>query len=238
MAGTAIHFCARDCGMMARRAFGRSVLGVMAGAATAVLSGCGKMGGSKRYRFKMTVEVETPQGLKRGSAVYEVSAGKLVALTSEEAERSAGARGEALVVDLVDGPVFVLMKPPEGSKHDDLAQLSMAVLDPAYQNDWVESAGRIAGSWSTLKGEAKREDWPMMVRFKDLNDPKSVERVDPDSIGVTRIVLETTSDDVTTGIEKTLGWLGDRGLVVSGPTTNSNLTETIYHEAFWLGPKR
>jgi hypothetical protein len=207
MAGTAIHFCAGDCGMMARRAFARSVLGVIAGAASAVVSGCGKMGGSKRYRFKMTVEVETPQGLKRGSGVYEVSAGKLVALTSEEAERAAGARGEALVVDLVDGPVFVLMKPPEGSKHDNLAQLSMAVLDPAYQNDWVESAGRIAGSWSTLKGEAKREDWPMMVRFRELNDPKSVEKVDPDSIGVTRIVLETTGDDVTVGIEKRIPWL-------------------------------
>lgn len=49
----------------------------------------------------------------------------------------------------------------------------------------------------------------MMVRFRDLNDPKSVERVDPDAICVRRITAETTSDDVTTGIEKRLGWLRD-----------------------------
>ncbi len=47
----------------------------------------------------------------------------------------------------------------------------------------------------------------MMVRFRDLNDPKSVEKVDPEAIGVRRITVETTSDDVTTGIEKRLRWL-------------------------------
>jgi hypothetical protein len=70
----------------------------------------------------------------------------------------------------------------------------------------------------------------MMVRFRDLNDPKSVERVDPEAAGVKRIIVETTGDDVTTGIEKRLGWLGKegpRGNVVSGPTINPQLEETI-----------
>ena len=64
----------------------------------------------------------------------------------------------------------------------------------------------------------------MMVRFKDINDPKSVEKVDPASIGVKRIVLETTSDDVTTGIQKILTWLPSqrgtfvRRLTVPDPT--------------------
>ena len=49
----------------------------------------------------------------------------------------------------------------------------------------------------------------MMVRFRNINDPKSVERVKPEAIGVKRILLETTSDDVTTGIEKRLGWLSE-----------------------------
>ncbi len=49
--------------------------------------------------------------------------------------------------------------------------------------------------------------WPMMVRFRDLRDPLSVEPVDPDTIGVQRIRLETTHDPVTTGIEKRLTWL-------------------------------
>ena len=87
-------------------------------AAALALDGCSKILPNE-YRFRMTVEVQTPQGLKTGSSVYEVSARKHVALTSEEAERSAGVRGEALVVDLPGGPLFVLLKTPQGSAHDD-----------------------------------------------------------------------------------------------------------------------
>lgn len=91
--------------------------------------------------------------------------------------------------------------------------MSMGTLDPDFDNDVVESAGRISGSWSTRRGEVPRADWPLMVRFRDLGDPTSVERVDPAAIGVKRIVLETTSDEVTTGIEKRLGWLRDSSVM-------------------------
>lgn len=188
--------------MMARR----GLLGLLAGSAAAVLGGCGLLGGSS-YRFKMTVEVETPTGVKTGSSVYEVTAKKLVALTSEAAERVMGTRGEALVLDLPDGPVFALMKTPNDAQDVALGKMSMAVLDPEFRNNWVESAGRISGSWSTLRGEVPRDNWPMMVRFRDINDPRSVAQVDPVSIGVKRIVVETTSEDVTVGLETRLRWL-------------------------------
>ena len=58
-----------------------------------------------------------------------------------------------------------------------------------------------------MKAELSRADWPLMVRFGDINDPKTVEQVDPDTIGVKRIVLETTRADVTTGIEKRIPWI-------------------------------
>ena len=75
----------------------------------------------------------------------------------------------------------------------------------------------------------------MMVRFADINDPKSVERVDPKAVGVKRILLETTNDDVTTGIEKRLGWLSNGGLTLDpsgGPTTNPTLPQTIRQREF------
>ena len=50
--------------MMARR----GMIGLMLGGAAALLGGCGLFGGN-RYRYKMTVEVDTPQGLKSGFAV-------------------------------------------------------------------------------------------------------------------------------------------------------------------------
>ena len=53
------------------------------------------------------------------------------------------------------------------------------------------------------------------MTFRDIRDPKSVERVDPAALdksfgaGVTlrRITVAVTNDPVTTGIEKRLGWL-------------------------------
>jgi hypothetical protein len=57
--------------------------------------------------------------------------------------------------------------------------------------------------------------WPMLVRFRDIRDPKSVEPVDPEHLdrsfgpGVTlrRFTVELTDDSVTTGIEKRLAWV-------------------------------
>jgi hypothetical protein len=56
---------------------------------------------------------------------------------------------------------------------------------------------------------------PMLVRFGDVNDPKTVERVDPFDLAASfepgvkllRATIEMTKDPVTTGIEKTLPWL-------------------------------
>ena len=184
----------------------RGILGLVAVGAVGVLGGCGLLGGTKSYRFRMTIEIETPQGLKSGSSVMEITAYKKMKLTSEEHARDWEVKGEAVVVDLPDGPMFVLMKTGNGLR-EDLALMSMGALDPEFKNDVVESAGRIAGSWSTLRGDVRREDWPLMVRFRDINDPKSVVKINPETVGVKRIVVETTSDEVTTGIEKRLGWL-------------------------------
>ena len=222
--------------LMARR----GVMGLLAGAAVLGLGGCGLLGGEESYRFRMTVEVDTPQGLKTGSGVYEVSARKLFALTSEEAEGSAGARGEATVVDLANGPLFVLLHNDDAGQPLHARVTAALAPDAHIRNveDYVATVGKLGGWFGGAKAELPRADWPMMVRFRDVDDPKSLEKVDPDAVGVKRIWLETTSDDVTTGIEARLRWLGDRGRVVSGPTTNPTLTDTIRHEAFWQGSKK
>lgn len=189
----------------------RTVLGFFASGTAALLAGCGLLGGIG-YRFKMIVEVETPQGVKTASSVYQVTARKLTAFTAEEAVQTAYERGEATVIDLQNGPFFVLMKTKIGSAND-LAQVSM-ILDEQYNKPnsggWPEMAKRISQSWSTLRREVPREKWPVIVRFRNLNDPTSVEEVDPQAIGVKRISLETTNEDVTTGIERRLPWLVGR----------------------------
>lgn len=182
-------------------------MGVLAGLVPVLaLGGCGRLFPA-RYRFRMTVEVETPQGLKTGSSVYEVEAFKNVALTSEEKEGGGAFRGQATVVELPGGPLFVLLK--TNTAGIDLDSAATIALRPDAQTGHVDdfiSAVRALSSGSAEKVDLPRKDWPVMVRFGNIHDPKSVEKVDPEAAGVRRIVIETTRDDVSTGIERRLGW--------------------------------
>ena len=71
-------------------------------------------------------------------------------------------------------------------------------------------------------GDPDFPGWPMFVTFSDPSDPTTVREVDPEDIGVSKINIEITDEDVTTGIEERLVWLPtyyDRKL--SGSTTES-----------------
>ena len=64
---------------------------------------------------------------------------------------------------------------------------------------------------------AKPTGFPTLVRFRDINDPKTVEDVDPANLATSfgpgfhlrRITLQRTDDAVTHGIENRLKWLRD-----------------------------
>ena len=191
--------------MMARR----TMLGTGLGALTALFAaGCAQYP-KYVYRFKLTVEIDTPDGVRSGYSVYEVTAQKHAKLLPEARARSRDVRGEAVAVDLPGGKtVFALLKTINGSGDDNLAYLSMATLDPAYQNDWIESAQRIISGVGTVSpAEVATENYPMLVMFKDINNPTSIERIEPAAIGIRRIVVEVTVAPLTTGINSRLPWL-------------------------------
>lgn len=184
-----------------RGATRREVMGGLWGTAILALAGC--KGQTASYRFRMTVNVQTPAGLKSGASVYEVSSYKVVRLTSEEKSGGGGLRGEAVIVDLPEGPLFVLLKSNKAG--NGLGANATLALLPQTQRGNIDAyvaAVQTLGSGGRYTAELPREDWPIMVRFRNINDPKSIERVDPEAIGVVRIVIETTDDPMTTGIEK------------------------------------
>lgn len=197
--------------MMARR----GVLGLMAGGMTALLSGCGVFGGNS-YRFKMTVEVDTPQGLRKGSSVYEVTARSKAGLDPSGKVREKTLRGEAVAVDLPGGKTLFALLKTVNPMREDLALMSMAALDPAFKNDWVESAARIRNE-DGIRSPAwiAASNYPLLVTFGNLSDPKSVARVDPvnlttsfgPGVRLKGISVEVTDGAVTIGIERRLGWL-------------------------------
>jgi hypothetical protein len=190
--------------MMARR----GALGLFASGLSALLVGCGLIGGTKSYRFRMTVEVESPAGLKSGSSVMEITSYKAVALTAQEHAGGGGLRGEAVVVDLPGGPIFVLLQNDGHGQPLGVRVTSALTPDAKFNSvdDYVATVGHLGGLFASAKAELPRKDWPLMVRFRDIQDPKSVESVNPEATGVKRIVVETTGDDVTVGVGKWLSW--------------------------------
>ena len=182
-------------------------LALAAGAMAALLSGCGNYAPAS-YRTKLTVEVQTPNGMRTGSGVLEVTASKNLRLTSEEHAGSGGLRGEAIAVELPEGPIFALLIPATSDRANGLGApitLTLSGVVPKNVDEYVAAVRKLGKG--SHRAELQRREWPMLVRFRDINDPKSVEQVDPETVGVRRIRLETTRDAVTTGNEKQLGWL-------------------------------
>lgn len=170
-------------------------------------------------RYKMVVEIETPQGVVSGAAVRELRFDRGSSwFPFGESRGRIKLRGEAVAVDLPDGRVlFALLKGADGDV--DYAGQGIATTFRVMDRD-VGPKGGPHELWPNVPVIRKpiTDPLPMLVTFGDMQDPKSVTRVDPDNLAesfgpgvrLKRIVIERTGDDVTTGIERLLGWLPEQ----------------------------
>ncbi len=192
------------------------------GASALLLTACGS-DATPDYRYRLTVEVDTPEGIKTGSSVIEVeqSMGR-TAMSGFGGRINRRVRGEAVAVDLPDGrTLFALLR---SDNNIDWASYVMQWLAPDIEGEpWEERFDNvllIEGEVEVPRtfspgGSEEHSAYPMLVTFGDLSDPTSVARVDPDDLAATfgegvslrRITVQITDDPVTTGIEERLGWL-------------------------------
>lgn len=172
------------------------------------------------YRYRLTVEVLADGVIHSGSSVLEVSHSRLFNMNGGGYTEGAGiAKGEAVAVDLgARGVVFTILS------------YRNRALDPSYFAEYVFGARNSDGSvrnntlaelravnFSGSKGarELPPAYWPEMVRFRNLADPASVERVNPQNLAasfgqgvkVLRVTAEVTSEQVTDRIASKLKWL-------------------------------
>jgi hypothetical protein len=185
---------------------------------------------SGTWRYRTTVIVETPEGIRTGSAVREVFAYRYPTPFPEDP----GAHirltyGEAVVIDLGKrGVLFALQSGFGFGEADYSTRLPFWVFSSEKGALSAESIRR----FSTLKAgpaEVKTKWYPNLVYFKDINNPKTVTRARDfikcpsdhnecshrtsggaflntmeDAFGagvrIESITLETTEDPVTKGI--------------------------------------
>ncbi len=202
----------------------RGALAALAGA-TALLFGCGAWFPA-RYRYRMTVEVMTPLGLRTASSVYEVEAYERTRLTSEEHSGGGAFRGQAIVIDLPDGPLFALIRKAGGDPIQDRVTQALSpdtVLKTVAT--YVAAVRQLGASWTSRKADLRPADWPQFIRFADLSDPRTMVTILPLAAGVTRVRVETTDAEVTTGIEKRIPWIDHLDRYRANP--NNPFTSTV-----------
>jgi hypothetical protein len=189
----------------------RDVIGLLTAVSALVLTGCGEVF-PKRFRFKMTVEVETPLGLRTGSGVMEMSAANVSFQLPDSHAVDLKFKGEAVPVDLPGGTLFALIG------MDEFEAMVIDTFDPSAPRakKLVALFGELGSSSSIgRRAELTPAKYPKLVRFRDIRDPKTVELVDPGDLGksfgagikLRRISFAVVDEPVTIGIEKRLVWL-------------------------------
>ena len=103
---------------------------------------------SYTYRYKVTVEVDTPQGVKSGSSVVEVHTTQYpgwVILSGGNDVQDMNLKGEGTIVDIAEGKtLFVLLNgaPSEGNPHAlihrNCAKIT-CLSNQALQRDFISS---------------------------------------------------------------------------------------------------
>jgi hypothetical protein len=193
-----------------------------------LLGGCGYIAGGPEVRYRITVEVDTPDGLRAGSSVWSFQLRPDI-LTQSYTSKF---RGESVAVEIPGGgTLFAVLGHPtkSGTISSDEAQLLPETvlrrtgITSTYENQVLGDRSKTLEFISKLTTEAialdcgddVRRECPLLVYFRDPHDPSSVQSVEPDELGkvfgpgvsLRRITLQITRDAVAREIGKRLPWL-------------------------------
>ena len=180
------------------------------------------LGDRNSWRYKMTVGVQTPEGVRLGSAVREVryqSGGGWFLFG--ESRPQWRVQGQAVVVDLPNGKSLYVLLRSEGPLDVSYgARIADRVLGNGgrvkrwpgpvelYPSVPAESLGGAFTSTASLM--------PMLVTFGNPRNPESVELVDPTNMeakigagySLKRVTIDIVAQPITTGLDEHLPWLG------------------------------
>lgn len=182
------------------------------------------------YRYRITVEVETPVGLRAGSAVQEIDARPVLLKLADGDAATIKLRGEAVAVELGERTLFVLLSSEKPGEETILAAVQSA-FDPTYRRGGKENLSTVRRMAKVAPGAAvtrlaatnsfesgSSNFYPIMLTFRNPADPSTAEQADPRSLSDTlgkgvrlrQIRVEITDAPVTTGIVARLPWLAEK----------------------------
>ena len=178
------------------------------------------------WYYRMTVVIETPEGVKSGSSVRQISYHTEPHLGDVGGTYYSVSKGDAVMVDLGPrGIVFALLRGQNGD--EDYAH---SVALSAFPSKELTPAG--------TKIALNSDAYPLFATFSRLSDPKTLQVIDPradqlrkfgkdrgrktfaeafgDGVILKEISIEATTDPVTSTIEYKLPWLSQLSGYISG----------------------
>ena len=208
---------------------------------------------SGEWRYKITMEIETPEGIKTGSTVREIS-NSTPRLDFPDNGNPATVKGEAVVIDLGQrGLVFSLIT----DRSDEELYRSFPTQGPSTPKGIRYYNSLKAG----MKADLPPMYYPAFVMFKDINDPKSVTLVREEAffpmrekkapidnfeelfgagVKLKSITVEITDAPVSWGIEKGLPWLPEvlmSNIDGTSVSFENKLSNTLHGGNFKTGEK-
>jgi hypothetical protein len=189
--------------------------------------------------WDVTIEVDTPAGLRIGRGVVETRARKRNEWLYTMDSAQLIVHGEAIAVSLPNG----LLVAPIASHEYGFFSLSGRTGDSFYtRRDSFRERERAAIA-ANRGFELLAEGWPPLIFFPDPSDPRSAEEVPQAAdlsvsgkgFTVRRITVQETDAPITRTIEATLPWLKalpTSGARISGKTDHI-APDRIFADRLW-----
>ena len=193
----------------------RSILRSLSLLVAASFTGCS--GPSFSFRYRLTIEIDTPQGLKSGSSVLEttIQDDTKVAWYPPEARLARRRmKGEAIAIDLGGGQHLIALLQTVDLLH------GPGVADIAPRAFSLRSLDDIRKLSSSTKS-AESSDIPIFITFDRAISPASARIVKPDDFGkafgtghiLRSVRVSITQDKVTRSIGRVLSWIDNEDSV-------------------------
>lgn len=200
---------------------------IAAGIAAPMLASCAWMAKGHKFRFRLKLVAQIDGIEYEGSSVIQVRWYDNQFVANPGPLLQTQITGEAVILELgaTRGPIFALLERPPHRGY--LQRMLMDVLSRHVSEAWQAGEREGESSWDYFErlSEVRQEvvlpesEWPMLVRFRDIRDPATVEAVDPhylaggraDGAAISSVTLQLTKDRREMLVEKRLPWLKSIG---------------------------